>query len=135
MIYVASPYTHPDPIVREARYRAACRQVAEMLRCGIHAFSPICHSHPLVEYGVPGDWTFWRDYDLKFLAMCDEVWVLMLDGLKTSTGVQAEIAMAMALGKRVVFVESDGRIKGAITDQTPAGAGVVNSGDVCDVTV
>jgi len=134
MIYVASPYTDPDPAVREARYHAVCRQVAEMLRCGIHAFSPICHSHPLVEYGVPGDWAFWREYDLKFLAMCDEVWVLMLDGWKTSTGVQAEIAMAMALGKRVVFVEPDGRIKGAITDQTPACAGVVNSGGPCDVT-
>jgi len=58
----------------------------------------------------------------------------MLDGWKTSTGVQAEIAMAMALGKRVVFVEPDGRINGAITDQTPAGAGVVNSGGACDVT-
>jgi hypothetical protein len=58
-----------------------------MPQCGIHTFSPICHSHPLGEYGVPGDWAFWRDYDLKFLAMCDEVWVLMLDEWKTSTGV------------------------------------------------
>ena len=134
LIYVASPYTDQDPNIRDARYRAVCKQVAEMLRCGIQTFSPICHSHPLVEYGVPGDWAFWRDYDLKFLAMCDEVWVLMLDGWRESKGVQAEIAKALELGKRVVYVEADDVIRGAINDQTPAVAGAVNSGGACDVT-
>ena len=106
-----------------------------MLRCGIDAFSPICHSHPLVEYGVPGDWEFWRDYDLKFLAMCDEVWVLMLDGWGKSTGVQAEIAMATALGKGLVFVEPDGGVRGAITDQTLRSIGGRSTRKECDVTV
>ena len=134
MIYLSSPYTHSDSQVRGERYRAACRQVAEMLRCGVKAFSPICHSHPLAEYGVPGDWAFWRDYDLKFLEMCDEVWVLMLDGWDESVGVQAEITAALKMGKRVVFVEPDGGIRGAINDQTPALSGAVNSECAYDVT-
>ena len=132
MIYVASPYTHRDWAMREERYQAACRQVADMLCRGVEAFSPICHSHPLAGYGLPGDWAFWRDYDLKFLEMCDEIWVLMLDGWEESTGVQAEIAAALKMGKRVVFVEPGGGIHGAINDQTPALSGAVGVGEMCD---
>jgi len=38
MICLASPYTHPDPAVREARFQAACRQAAANRRwAGKHA--------------------------------------------------------------------------------------------------
>ena len=32
MIYLASPYTHPDPGVREARFDAACLATVELVR-------------------------------------------------------------------------------------------------------
>jgi hypothetical protein len=31
MIYLASPYSHPDPLVREQRFRDACRATASLL--------------------------------------------------------------------------------------------------------
>ena len=130
IVYLASPFTHKDTAVREARYQAACRQAAEMMRCGIVVFSPIAHSVAIAAHGLPIEWAFWEKYDRAFLEMCDEVWVLMLDGWKTSVGVQAEIAMAMALGKQVVFVEPDGRI----TDQTLRRIGGRSSCGMCDVT-
>jgi len=34
MIYLASPYSHPDPAVRAERYRAACRATAALLLAG-----------------------------------------------------------------------------------------------------
>ncbi len=34
MIYLASPYSHPDVAVREARFHAACRAAAEFMRDG-----------------------------------------------------------------------------------------------------
>ena len=107
MIYLASPYTHPDPAIQEARFHAACRQAAEMLRCGIRVFSPIAYTHPIAAHGLPGDWSFWNDQDRAFLQMCSEVWVLMLDGWRESEGVQAEIEIALRLGKPVVYVEPD----------------------------
>jgi len=122
MIYLASPYTHPDPAVREARFQAACRQAAEMLRCGIAVFSPIAHTHSIAAYGLPLDWSFWREYDRAFLEMCSEVWVLTLDGWRESEGVQAEMAMARELGKPVVLVEPE-----ALNDRTPACAGAVGA--------
>jgi len=106
LCYLASPYTHADPYVREARFDAACRAAAALIRQGKVVFSPVCHSHPICRFGLPGDWQFWQGQDLKFLEMCNEVVVLKLDGWQQSVGVQAEIAKARALGKPVTFLSA-----------------------------
>ena len=123
MIYLASPYSHPCPVVREARFKSVCRQAAGMLRCGIPVFSPIAHSHAIAAHDLPLDWTFWQQFDRPFLEICSEMWVLTLDGWQESRGVQAEIALARELEKPVVLVEPE-----TMNDQTPdavsrAGAG------------
>jgi hypothetical protein len=105
MIYLVSPYSHPDAAVREHRFREACRAAAALLRAGHAVISPIAHSHPLVEHGVPTDWSFWEEQDRELLACCDEVVVLMLDGWDQSVGVREEIRVAREIGKPVRFVE------------------------------
>jgi nucleoside 2-deoxyribosyltransferase len=104
MIYLASPYSHPDPSVRERRFRAACRAAVALLHAGRVVFSPIAHSHPLAQHGLPGSWQFWERYDRAFLERCEEVVVLMLDGWQESVGVQAEIRIARELGKPVRYL-------------------------------
>ncbi len=108
MIYLASPYSHPDPAVREERYRAACRATASLLRAGLIVFSPIAHSHALVEHGLPTEWKFWEHIDRAYLERCDFLLVLMLEGWKASVGVQAEIGIARELGKAVSYLEAPG---------------------------
>jgi nucleoside 2-deoxyribosyltransferase len=103
MIYLASPYSHPDATVCEARFRAACRATAALLRAGCAVYSPVVHGHPLVEHGLPTDWTFWEQFDRDYLERCDEVIVLMLDGWRESAGVQAEVQIARDLGKPVRY--------------------------------
>lgn len=107
MIYLASPYSHPDPDVREQRYRDACRATAALLRAGLTVFSPIAHSHALVEHGLPADWKFWERFDHAYLERCDLLVVLMLAGWKISVGVQAEIRIARELGKPVSYLEAE----------------------------
>jgi nucleoside 2-deoxyribosyltransferase len=104
MIYLASPYSHPDPAIREERFRAACRAAAALLRSGRAVFSPIAHSHPLVEHGLPTDWEFWQHCNVEHLQRCDEVMVLTLDGWQASVGVQAEIKIATELGRPVSYL-------------------------------
>jgi nucleoside 2-deoxyribosyltransferase len=104
MIYLASPYSHTDPAVRADRYRAACRATAALLKAGRVVFSPIVHSHPLVEFGLPTAWSFWERIDRAHLERCDEVVVLTLDGWHASVGVSAEVAIARALGKPVRYL-------------------------------
>ena len=123
MIYLASPYTHQDPSIREMRFRAVCRQAAEMLRCGIPVFSPIAYTHAFAALDLPVEWSFWDQYDRVFLEICSEVWVLMLDGWRESKGVAAEIGIASELGMPVVYVEAD-----LMPKNTPAKTGASERG-------
>lgn len=106
LVYLASPYTHSDPAVQEARFHAVCRHAAGMMRGGVRVFSPIAHTHPIAVHGLPGDWDFWKEYDRGFIEMCAEVLVLMLPGWDQSKGVRAEIAIARELGKPVRYVDA-----------------------------
>jgi nucleoside 2-deoxyribosyltransferase len=108
MIYLAAPYSHPEPSVREQRFRAACIAAARLIRAGHVIFSPISHGHPIAAYGLPTDWWFWERHDREQLAQCDEVVVLTLDGWRKSVGVQAEIRIAGELGKPVRYLTPDG---------------------------
>lgn len=99
MIYLASPYSHPDPAVREQRFRAACRMAGELMRQGVRVFSPIAHTHPIaLEGDLPLGWDFWEQFDREMIAACEAVVVLTLDGWRESKGVTAEIAIAKELG-------------------------------------
>jgi hypothetical protein len=104
MIYLACPYSSPDPAVREQRFEAACRAVAQLISQGRTVFSPIVYGHAICGYGLPLDWHFWQRHDRRFLEVCHEVVVLMLDGWHESVGVHAEIAIARELGKPVTFI-------------------------------
>jgi hypothetical protein len=106
MFYLASPYSHPDPLVREARFNAACRATANLFLAGRAVFSPIVHGHPLVRFGLPTDWAFWCRFDTEHIRRCDEVLVLQIDGWQESEGVRAEIELGAALGKRVEYLEA-----------------------------
>jgi nucleoside 2-deoxyribosyltransferase len=108
MIYLASPYSHPDAAVREQRFRSACQAAARLMRNGEVVFSPIAHGHPIALHGLPTDWRFWERHDREQLNRCDEVVVLTLDGWRESEGVQAEIRIAGELGKPVRYLMPDG---------------------------
>ncbi len=101
MIYLASPYWHADPAVRNQRFRAACRVTAQMIREGTTVFCPVVYEHALVGEGLPGDLSFSQRHDSENLAHSEEVVVLRLDGWEASDGVQAELRLAAALGKRI----------------------------------
>ncbi len=106
VIYLASPYSHPDPHVREERFREACRHAARLIEEGHDVFSAIAHSHPVATHAddpLPSGWSFWRHVDLPFLARASELRVLRLDGWQASEGVRAEIAWAERMGTPVTY--------------------------------
>ena len=103
MIYLASPYSHEQAAVRDLRWRLACHCASVLMGRGEHVICPIAGSHPIAEFGLPKDWEFWADYDRALISVCDTVDVLLLDGWRTSKGVQAEMEIAKSLGKPVRF--------------------------------
>lgn len=101
MLYLASPFSHDDPEVREARYKAALAETALMLSSGHNVFSPICYSYQFERDCGLSDWAFWMRVDLDILSRCGEVHVLMLPGWDVSRGVKAEIEHARKIGKPI----------------------------------
>ena len=103
LIYLASPYSG-HPAIQELRFRAVCKVAARIMSSGQFVFSPIAHSHPIAQYGLPKDFEFWRECDTLMMTKCDELWVLMLDGWNVSKGIEAELKLADEMHKPVKFI-------------------------------
>ncbi len=104
LIYLASPYSDPDPEIREERFREAAAAAGLMMQAGLHPFSPISHTHPIaLECDLPKGWDFWEQFDRTYLTRCSALWVLTIEGWRESKGVQAEIGIAAELGLPVRY--------------------------------
>lgn len=104
MLYLASPFSNPNQLIREQRHLAAAKAAAKLCRRGLLVFSPICHSVPMhINGNLPGDWVFWERFDRWFIERCDALVVLTIDGWMESKGVTAEIAMAAELKKLIHY--------------------------------
>ena len=95
LIYLAAPYSHPNPAVTEGRMAAITRHLAELAADGKVAFSPLL-MHYCLDSGVelPGDYGFWRNYCLTLLGKSDILRVLKLPGWDDSPGVLDEVEFA-----------------------------------------
>lgn len=92
MIYLASPYTHPDPAVMQRRFEDARAATAALLSRGEIVYSPIVHGHAIaIAHDLPKDWGFWQRHCFAMLERADNLYVLMLDGWEQSRGVRAEL--------------------------------------------
>ena len=105
LIYVACPYSDNQKDVMAKRFESVSAFCAELLRYRVMVFSPISHSHPIAQYGLPKGWDFWQRWGRIYLEFCDAIIVLRLPGWDVSIGVTAEIAAMKAQGKPIVYAE------------------------------
>ena len=109
VIYLASPYSHPEAAVRSLRFGLACQAAARLIARGHVIYSPIAHSHCVAELGrLPYDWETWGPQCLAMLDVCSHLLVLTLDGWQDSKGVKAEAAHCALTGKPVLWSDFDG---------------------------
>lgn len=105
LIYLASPYSHPDSEVRLERVRLVMSATALLMKSQIVVYSPIVHNHRIaMDYGLPTEWEYWRQFDEVMISRCDELCVLMIDGWDKSKGVEDEIKIAQNLRKRIRYL-------------------------------
>lgn len=107
LTYLACPYSHPNPAVREARYKAVTKCAARIMELdpSINIFSPITHSHPLhVEGGLAGNWERWAKVDEEYINVSAIMYVLCLRDWDRSVGVKAEIKIAKSAGVSVWYI-------------------------------
>jgi hypothetical protein len=108
LVYVASPYSSPDKVTQEIRFLSAVIATGYLMNTYLDTvfYSPISHTHPIATYcKLPGDWSFWKQFDETMLSRCEEVWVLMLDGWQSSTGVTAELGIARENSLPVKYIK------------------------------
>jgi len=104
LVYLASPHGHPNPDVREWRFRQVCLAAAELIKADVMPFSPIAHSHPIANLAnLHVSWEFWKTFDTAMILRCQELWVLQLPGIRESVGCLAEVEFARTLGTPVVW--------------------------------
>jgi hypothetical protein len=102
MIYLASPYHHPDPGVMAGRLDAVRRKAGAMTKAGLEVYSPIDHHDYMAEQeeksGHPHDWAFWQGFDMSVLHRATSFHILRLPGWGLSCSVASERVIAAGLG-------------------------------------
>jgi len=107
-IYLACPYSDPDPAVRQQRFEQVNAFAAKLMAEGLTVFSPISHAHSIALAGdLPKGWDFWERYDREFLAVCETLVVLRLSGWAESKGIREEIQIAFGLRHHWRYAEPD----------------------------
>lgn len=104
-IFLAGPYSHPDPIVVESRFLEANMIAAKIVQSGSAVFSQISMTHPINNCMKDLDKAkigkLWAPIDQLFMETMTEI--IVIDGLgwKESAGVQREIEYFKLSGRRV----------------------------------
>jgi hypothetical protein len=109
IVYLAAPYSHPEPLVREFRFNAVSLAAAKLIDRGIVVYSPVSHSHPISLTGqIDGSWATWGKQCLALLDVCSHLLVLTLPGWDKSLGLHTEIDFCTVKGIPVLFTHFDG---------------------------
>ena len=102
LIYLASPYSHEYPGIREKRFKEVCMIAGNLIKAGYQVFSPIAHTHPIaIHASLELDFNTWIKLDTLMLKKSDFLVIALMDGWVKSTGVRKEIKIAGELGKPV----------------------------------
>ena len=109
-IYLAIPYTHSDPWVREYRFNVANFVGARLINEGSLVYSPITQTRGMEKHGLPTDWDFWQKMCTEFVAWADVLHVVCVRGWDISVGVTEEIRIAKELRKRIFLDHMSPRV-------------------------
>ena len=110
IVYIACPYSSPDPAVRLANFARANKLAAWAMQKGHCVFSPISHSVPVAEYLPPElllDFDWWMSADLPILRKCEALFVYPPDAALTSRGVAREVEEAKACNIPVRYLTDE----------------------------
>ncbi len=101
VIYLASPYNHPEERVEKRRFKHVCLAAAHLINDGFPIYSPIAMSHPIHTYAKghrckrianlhKKSPKFWYDFDEGMMSRCSQLIILPLDGWRKSKGIAIE---------------------------------------------
>lgn len=107
LVYAASPYTRQPN--RDTACREVCLVVAELMKAGVYAISPIAHSHTVAMLSGlnPTDHSFWLDQCRPLQDACDAMVIVKLPGWDESDGIKAEWAQAWVNEQPIYYLDPE----------------------------
>lgn len=106
IIYLASPYTHPDADIRVRRFEEAIDASAWLMQKGLLVYSPIAHCHPIaVRHNFKTTWENWEQFCGAMVNACSVMVILMSDGWESSVGIRAERCLFQVVMKPILFLD------------------------------
>ena len=102
---LAAPLGHRNPSVRAGRFESVNGYFGYLVRERKLVFSPLSLGASLDAADFPN--SIWYALGLQFLARCDEMRILALDGWEQSVGVGMEIRYARQLRIPIYVVNPD----------------------------
>ena len=104
--YLASPYSHPDPTVRDERAIAVNDFSGKLLAAGLHVYATIWATHrACLHHDLPKDHLFWLAFNKAFIDPSAGIIVCDIDGWRESKGCMREIEYAKSTGKPVFLCD------------------------------
>lgn len=100
LVYLAAPYSDPIPAKRAARANISSQCAGWLMGKGFSVFSPLSMRHAIAQEApdIATDFAAWSEPCLRMLEIADAFCVLLLDNLRHSIGLRAELDMARKLG-------------------------------------
>jgi len=104
--YLATPYTKYESGLQIAFFHA-CDAAGELLKRGVHCYSPIAHTHPVAIYGGlnPLDHETVMALDAHFMDAAAGLLIVKMPGWDESRGIAIEIDVFKAAGKPVQYLD------------------------------
>ena len=107
LVFLSAPYSKVPDINHLFQTLMRTSGVYMIRNKGEHVVSPLfCHPALALVPDMGSDYNFWGDYSRELLRKCDKVVVLKYPGWEDSTGVQDEIATAIAAKIPVEYIET-----------------------------
>lgn len=108
LVYVATPFSDPDPIIRQNRYLDTYWFIREQTRkypSNLY-YSPIYYYYRIAQsIGARDDADFWWGHNKLMLDAASRMLVVKMAGWEKSKGVKAEIEYMTKLKKPIKYVE------------------------------
>ncbi len=107
MIYLASPYSDPDPFIRNRRFIGAREFTMQTMDEGHLIFSPIVYGHQFSsDFEKPYEYEHWVQFNNALLYRATAVWVLRLKGWEKSRGIEYELRQAAQLALPISYKDA-----------------------------
>lgn len=105
LCYLATPYTKFHLGI-ECAFEDASALAARLLVIGVHAYSPIAHTHPIAIHGNldPRDHSIWLPFEERMMDAADVLIVAMMPGWNKSKGVAHEVDFFKKDGKPIYLL-------------------------------